>query len=277
MTMAPSLDDLTSEGFVEARNDPDAAAVGAAAFKEASREEVPDIELTDDTHVELPSGYLTQDGVLVQEATVRELTGADEEALAKAASPSRFINVLLERGVVKIGDEAANSGLLRNLLVGDRDALVIGIRRATFGNDVELVAVPCANCSEIVDLTIELSDIPVRKLDDPTVRIYEVPLRKGVAKLRFPSGKIQEGLLEKEKLSLPERNSYLLAQCVVSLPGVSIVDERAIKSLGMADRKLLLDYIEKHQPGPRYDELTFQHEECGGESPVYLTVGDLFR
>src|SRR5580698_8724844 len=104
----------------------------------------PEAEMPPDTLVHLPGG-LVRGAQVIRAAEVRELTGEHEEALARAAraqpgSVVHFLNTLLECGVVRFGSEdpSQTQAFLRDTLVGDRDQLLIGIRRATYGDDIEL-------------------------------------------------------------------------------------------------------------------------------------------
>ena len=87
------------------------------------------------SEVDLPGGYLNFDGKLITTAEVRELTGADEEAIAKAGSTAKSLHVLLERGLVKLGDKEATKDDIDLLLSGDRDAILrqwnFSMRQAT--------------------------------------------------------------------------------------------------------------------------------------------------
>ena len=99
-----------------------------------------------DTFVELPCGYITPAGEILKSAEVRELTGRDEEAIAKIDSLGKALNVMLSRGVVKVGNLEATEEVLDNLLAGDRDMLLLAIYRATFGDSAK-VNVWCSNCN----------------------------------------------------------------------------------------------------------------------------------
>lgn len=124
----------TEEGFKSALEH---AAELNAAVEEMTRSgqtQLPLIEEPPDTVVKLPGGLLTANGEVIREAEVRELTGEHEEALVRvrrSGSFVKFVNMLLTCGVVTLGSEAATAKTLTRLLLGDRDALILGIRRAT--------------------------------------------------------------------------------------------------------------------------------------------------
>lgn len=244
----------------------------------------PIIDDMPDTHVRLPAGLIV-DGTVHRMAEVQELTGEHEEKLAKARTannPAKYVNTLLQCGAVSIGDTPVTQKVLDELLQGDLDMLILGIRRATFGDEFELYEVPCPSCEEINDLTLDLKDIPIKELEDPEEREFEVPLRKGrVAIIQFPNGAIQNEIFKKP-LSIPEMNSLTLAASVISIREADGTEKFSaglsdVKKLGLADRKTLQDFIYENQPGPRYDQVTALCHACEGEVPVPLSVGILFR
>jgi hypothetical protein len=237
-----------------------------------------------DTYVKLPAGIIL-DGKLVQDAEVRELTGEHEEKLAKARTsnnPAKYVNTLLLCGAVAIGNRPVTSGLLDSLLQGDLDMLMLGIRKATFGDTFEVFEVECPHCQELNDLELDLNSIPVKELPDPETREFLIDLRKGrKAKVQFPTGAVQNEIF-KNNLTIPEMNSLTLAECIISFIEADGTEQMSngltdVKALGLADRNKLRDYIYDNQPGPRYDEVTAQCSVCEGEVPVPLNVGILFR
>lgn len=270
---------------VDAALAPEAANTLAAAALAGSVGPAPEIEPPADTHVSLPGGLLLGDGTLLTTAEVRELTGEHEETLAKAQGhPARLMSALLRCGVVSIGDEPATPARLKALSIGDREALILGIRRATFGGEIEFEGFPCPHCGDVLDLSIPLDQIPVRKLEDPRKTEYEIPLRKGgTAFVRIPTGADQEAALENMNLSVAEQNTVLLTGIVtrlVAADGTSVLVKgrtSLIKGLGIADRKAIVQWCANVQPGPMYDKVSFVHEACDKEVPLFLTVGDLFR
>ncbi|MEW1675562.1 hypothetical protein AB0O47_20310 [Streptomyces noursei] len=241
--------------------------------------EPPSIPAPADCLVTLPAG-LVRDDHIITEGEVRELTGADEEALARVRSnPLRLLETLLELGTVRIGDVPATSDVLPQLLLGDRDALVLAIRRVTFGDEMEFAEIICPACGDDFAATISLGDI---KSQSAEVGRLTVPLRKGgYAIVRFPTGADQAAMLADPKATNAEHNSILLSRCLVETrddqgttkPG----GEDLAKSLGLADRRTILTQLAAKQPGPRLLELSIEHEACGGEVPLPLSVADLFR
>ncbi|MFI0265648.1 T4 family baseplate hub assembly chaperone [Streptomyces luteogriseus] len=238
-----------------------------------------------DSHVPLPGGIYWE-GELLKDAEVRELTGEDEEELARVkGSLARWVSVLLERNVVRIGPVTNPSpAMVRKLLIGDRDALLLGIRVATLGREITAHNVQCPHCEEFFDATVDLTTVEQVTITEPRPRHeYEVPLRNGrIALVRLPDGAAQEEMLKAESATLPERNTSLLAQCLVQVSdasGQAVTPSGAAlaRSLGVADRRQLLQHIHDTQPGPVLNEISFEHEACGKEVILPITIGELFR
>jgi hypothetical protein len=243
----------------------------------------PEIDPVPDTYVKLPAGLVTADGI-VRDAEVQELTGEHEEALAKARqnnNPGRFVQVLLQSGVVSIGNEKPTAKQLTSLLQGDIDALLLGIRKATFGDEYDLEQVRCPNCGELNDLKMKLSDIPMHTIDEE--REVEVPLRFGrKARITFPTGEVQAELYKNAELTAPEMVSILLSHCVLGfvekdgtfLPCNGMAD---VKKMGKADRVSVNEFLYESQPGPRYNEVKAACHACESEVEVPINIGLLFQ
>ena len=231
-----------------------------------------------ESDVELPGGFIDTDGELITTAEVKELTGADEEAVAKAGSTGKALNVLLQRGLVKLGSRAATKEDLDTLLSGDRDAILLGIRRVTFGANAE-VSVRCMHCADEHDTEIDLfSDVPVTKLEDPIEdRTWEVETKKGMAVISLPNGVTQRKLMENYDKTPAEINTLLLSGCIMSINGSPSSGATTALSLGMADRTKIVETIITRNPGPRLGEVTKACKACGELMELPLSLLDLFR
>lgn len=252
--------------------------------------EFPSIDLPPDDLVTLPGGFMHK-GKLIKIATVRELTGEDEEALARVVSaqplnPFHFIDRLIKRGTVRIGDAPPEEteNLLPQLLIGDREYLILGIRKATYGNDIEIENWKCPLCGDESTLMMTLDDIPVTKLPNSAEDIeFDVKLRKGVvARVRLANGEDQVAIFEKENLTQAERETVLLSRCVIKLtqPDGTELHFDAFPSmaqkLGVSDRHKILARLRDGQPGPKYDEIKYKCGACGEGVNVSVGLGDLF-
>lgn len=280
-----------AERKVSSRTDPVAAAAAAAAIMDAGKTQFPkDPPKLEPDEVALPGG-LIQHGELIRTATVRELTGEDEERLYKALATNsgyHFINTLLECGTVQIGNEpeSETKSLLKGMLIGDREQIILGIRRITYGDEVTVVNFKCKECDVTTpQITFEISDdITVKKLKDPLEEIeFDVKLRKdAIARVRLPNGSDQQALVDQQDSTLAERNTIMLQRVISSITESNgtthaLAGEPSLAlRMGLADRRTILREISERAPGPRYNDIKFTHVDCGKEVSLSIDLGDLF-
>lgn len=258
----------------------EATAATESLLKEDRNSGEPTIEDPGENHITLERG-ICREGVWYREAEVKELNGADEEAIAAAGSSSyRVFETLLLRGVRTVGNEFMNRKLAAELLIGDREYLVMAIRRATFGNDLEFEELPCPHCEELVDLTVPLDAIPFTRLENPEQTEFEVPLRRGaVAFVRLPTGEDQAAVLTIKDGNAAKQDSEILGRCVLRVQEAdgTVTRRPPATSLPMSDRKAVLKFLADTQPGPRYGDFSFEHETCGKEVTLPISLATLFR
>jgi len=227
--------------------------------------------------VQLPGGFV-DNGALVTTVEVRELNGVDEEAIAKASTTGKALSILLQRGLVKIGPREATSADLDNLLSGDRDAILVGIRKITFGETIEL-GTQCGSCGVEQEVSIDLTDdVPVKKLDDAiSDREWRVKTKKGYVTVGLPTGITQKKLLENADKTAAELNTILLAGCVLAVNDEPSMGASTVLSLGMQDRSKIVEEIISRNPGPRLGEVKKACKACGEFIALPLSLVDLFR
>ncbi|AZM47804.1 hypothetical protein DMB38_20230 [Streptomyces sp. WAC 06738] len=259
----------------------EANAATQALLKEDRESGRPRIDNPGDNQVPLARGIL-RDGTWYRDAEVRELNGYDEEAIAAAGVSGdafKVFEALLLRGVTAVGGEPMTRKLAGELLIGDRELLVMGVRRATFGPDLEFERLPCSNCGELTDLTVPLDSVPLVHLEDPERTEFEVPLRKGeTAIVRLPTGQDQTAVLG-IKGNRAKQDSEILSRCVLRLirPDGTEVRRPPVQSIFMADRQTILQFLTDTQPGPRLLDFKWTHETCGEEVSLPISLAVLFR
>jgi hypothetical protein len=259
----------------------------AALLSSAAVSSMPEIDFPADDTVILPGGLVKQ-GELITTVTVKELTGEDEESLARAwqsTKPIVFVDRLLKCGVVRIGNEPSSETerLLSQLLIGDREALILGIRRATYGDKLDINGWRCQNCGVSADLSMELSDIPVVTMSDPANdTTFKVPLRKGgYAYARLANGADQMVMFEKD-LTQAQMETVLLSRCVTTVVNAKgtersmAVFPSMAREMSVSDRHAILNELRDRQPGPRYNKVKYTCESCNEEGLVVVTIGNLF-
>jgi hypothetical protein len=232
-----------------------------------------------ETTVTLTAGFLDPlEGTLSTTAEVRELTGADEEAIAKLSDPGKALLAILERATVSVGNQPASKQILGSLLAGDREALLLAIRKATFGSEVEVNTV-CDKCPELQIFKIDLNkDVEVKTLEDPIKdRRFTVELKAGLAKVNLPTGDVQTQIINATDKNSAELDTMLLAACVTEIGDQPVISPNRIRSLGITDRRLLLEEIASRNPGPQLSEIKKACKTCGQEVYLPLTLAELFR
>lgn len=230
-----------------------------------------------DSEVKLPGGFL-KGSELITTAEVKELNGADEEAISKAGGTGKSLQVLLQRGLLKLGTHEVAKEDLDMLLAGDRDAILIGVRCVTFGENLDLT-IRCPHCGDEQATSVNLvDDVPVKKLANPVEdRQWEVQTKLGTAVVSLPNGIVQRKLMENIDKTAAEINTLLLAGCIVSIDGLPSVGNGAALALSMADRNAILDSIIDRNPGPRLGEVKKACKACGESVDLPLSLVDLFR
>lgn len=230
-----------------------------------------------DTVISLPGGYVTPAGEVVRTAEVRELNGRDEEVLSRVTTVGRMFTTILSRAVVKIGKQTVNEEILDELLAGDRDALLLGIFRATFGNETEVNAY-CGGCRDYKTVLVDLDkDIKTKILPDPiNGRTFTVKGKNHEFLVSLPTGKTQRELVADSDKTVAELNSILLENSVLQIDGDPILTKNQIKNLGLVDRKKIAEEIYKRSPGPQFEDLEINCSDCNGKVVVPINLGTMF-
>lgn len=214
-------------------------------------------------------------GNLATDAEVRELNGADEEAIATSGSLGKSLATILRRGVVRIGGRPVTEDVLDSLLAGDRDYLMLAIRKVTFGKDVP-VGIGCSSCGAVTEAVIDLDkDIPVKPF--PGYWSWDSETKIGTVTMGFYNGLTQKRLMDNLDKTAAEISTILLAGSIQAVNGMPVIASDLARNLGMADReKLMMEILEKN-PGPRLLEVKKACEACGELTNVPLSLASLFR
>lgn len=250
----------------------------------ATESSVPEIEDGGEAVVELPAGWISPNGSVVKTALVRELNGYDEERLSRVnpvQNPAKFVTELLVLATDDLGGVKPTRTMLTELLLGDRDALVLGIRKATYGPKIDF-KLSCDKCDNESDIVIDITDpedIPVVLMEEPTQRTFEVKLRRGIAKVTLLTGGAQEVFSENiGKKTQAEVNSLMLAKSVIEIDGIATFgSEDSVRALSMSDRETIQEFLADHQPGPQFKSIWVPCATCGEKYSIGLGLSDMFR
>jgi hypothetical protein len=271
---------MTTNKIINATQDPQAAnklAADAMSAQEATVKALkPETKLPPATDVTLPAGLFDPFTGLITTAEVRELTGIDEEAISKITDTGKALLTVLNRGTVKIGEEASTENLLDSLYAGDREAILLAIRKVTFGSDVKLGPANCPHCGEEQVFDIDLDkDVPVKTLEGPGEFVLDCKVGKVVVTL--PKGSAQKAIVASNNKTTAELDTIILSHCVVSINDATVIDPSVVRNLSIKDRRDILEEITNRNPGPQLSEIKVPCSACGTEVPLPLTLAELFR
>lgn len=114
----------------------------------------------------------------LRDLVLRAVGGEDEIFLldTEAALPSERATALLARCLIGDARDADAETIARSLTVGDREALLLHLRRITLGETLDCVLqCPAEECDERMEIELRVSDLLVPPYDD-TRRAYDLTL-----------------------------------------------------------------------------------------------------
>ena len=143
---------------------------------------------------ELPGGLVLGDRRLGR-AELRPLTGREEEWVAQhAATPSaQLVSKLLSACFVRLDDVAVDSEMIGKLLVGDRDYLILQLRRMTLGDRFAAVF-SCTACKRAMDVEFLAQDISVEPRPQNATYLHMAWATS--SSYRLPNGADQEAVVD---------------------------------------------------------------------------------
>jgi hypothetical protein len=172
--------------------------------------------------VTLPTG-LVREGVRERVAVLRPLTGREEEVLQGMhdLSQAERVSRLLAACVERIGTGAVGLEHVRMLTVGDREALLLHLRRATVGDPIGCVlGCPAPSCRERLDVRPRTEELLLAPYADPRDWYEEwFESEAGAVRVRFriPTGGDQEAVAGLAAVDPAAAARRLLERCVESV------------------------------------------------------------
>ena len=173
------------------------------------------------TTIRLPGGHWL-DGACHQEAGLRSLNGDDEVFLLETGEsllPAQRTTALLARCLTRLGPlSPLSTETAASLTVGDREALLLHLRRLTLGERLQCVlACPNPDCGEKMDLDLKVGDLLLPPYPHAQER-YETTITENGSnysvRFRPPTGEDQEEAASLAKSDAPAAADLLLRRCV---------------------------------------------------------------
>ena len=212
---------------------------------------------------------------------IKAMTAKEEDILSSNAylKEGTAFNHLISSCVVEAGFNP------NDLLLGDRNALMIAIRITGYGSKYDL-SVKCKNCYKKNNVEIALTDIPIKRLElQPAIEgqnifNYELPLSKKKIKFRFITvadeldSIKQRDALEKHNIKKPDSDiTDMLSNAIIEIEGVK--DKTKIKhfinNMPAFDSRTFRKFLRKQEPGM---DMTSKHvcQYCGHENDFIIPI-----
>lgn len=208
--------------------------------------------------VMLPCGYLDADGGIHQELVVSEMTGHEEDLLAAKGPILQRLNQIILNCTRRLGgieDRKQLNVAVNALTASDRMVAFLAIRRVSLGDFYE-VKVQCPNpdCRDEVRYTLNLAEVEIKAMADPTQRTFEHTLSSGrVVQWHVMTATDEEWLAAKGKKKEDVLTLGLLSR-VDAIGGEPINRDRSykdamarLKGLPTRDRSEIRALFEQHE------------------------------
>jgi hypothetical protein len=172
--------------------------------------------------INLPGGVLVGEQ-WYRSAWLRPVTGCEEEFLlqeGRLLPPAARATQLIARCLRRLGPvEPVDAGLVRQLSVGDREALLLHLRRLTLGGRISCL-LSCPSCGKKMDLELQVDELLFPPYTSGR-RLHEIDLNDGVHSyhvvFRVPNGEDQEAAVSSAAQSVDAAAELVLCRCIESV------------------------------------------------------------
>jgi len=194
--------------------------------------------------VTLPGGIML-DGSWHRTAWLRALCGQDEAFLTEEACsllPALRVTALLARCLTRLGPlSPVSREAVQALAVGDREALLLHLRRLTLGERMECVlSCPKPECGEKLDLDLKVSDLLLPPYSHVQPWYEKTMTENGNAyrvRFRLPNGADLEAAASLALSDVKEAANLVLQRCVeeVNVDGGTTLSTSALPQAVVAN------------------------------------------
>jgi hypothetical protein len=176
----------------------------------------------------------------------------------------------------------------RDLLSGDRNALMVAIRITGYGAEYD-AEIECNECGSKTSRQFNLAELPIKRLDIspvvPGTNVFEfvLPYSKKSVKFKFLTGRDEEELsatAEKQKKLGLQSESSVTSNLLYTLVSIDGVEDRGkianfVKMMPARDSLALRNYIRDNEPGIEMKQET-SCSSCGHSEEVNMPLGVTF-
>lgn len=219
-------------------------------------------------------------------ATINGMTAAQENILTNKSLAKRG-TLLSELIRSCLTNKSINP---RDLLIGDRNTLMVAIRISGYGPDYG-VKVVCPQCETTSNQKFSLESLPIKNLTiepiEPGSNLFEhiLPQSKARVKFRFLTGADEEDIAitqtQKKRIGVDESSLVTsgLLHSIVSINGITDRSQisMAIPRMPALDSKSLRHYIQDNEPGIQMRaQMTCPEPDCEYVGEVDMPLGANF-
>ena len=176
----------------------------------------------------------------------------------------------------------------RDMLSGDRNALMVAIRITGYGAEYD-AEIECNECGSRSPRQFNLAELPIRRLDispvSPGVNVFEfvLPYSKKNARFKFLTGRDEEEIsitAEKQKKLGMQIESSVTSNLLYSLVSIDGIEDRGklanfVKMMPARDSLALRNYMKDNEPGIEMRQET-SCPSCGHSEEVNMPLGVSF-
>jgi hypothetical protein len=152
---------------------------------------------------------------------LRAVSAEDELFLVESSGmpPARRANALLARCISPLeAGELAHLTLVRSLVAGDREAILLQLRRLTLGDNFSgTFRCPGPACAEPLELELKVSDLLLPPCPHPAPRYARTIAHEGATfevRFRLPTAGDQEDVAEVARVDVRAAARVVLERCV---------------------------------------------------------------
>jgi len=244
--------------------------------------------------MDLPCGYIDEDGILHDKIVVGEMTGYEEDILAGKGPVVPRLNQIIANCTKRFGDLTDKKDIneaVTNMTSVDRMVALIAIRRVSLGDFYDVkIQCPDRECKAQNRFSLDLSEIDIVRMKDQKARVREDVLDSGrrvkwhVMSAEDESWLSKHGKRKEDMLTLAmlSRIDAVDVAGEDGVLGLYVIDRStrdghrnaiaALKSIGIRDRNFIRRLFEKFE-GSVDTEVEFVCPSCGHEWSADLDVG----
>lgn len=210
------------------------------------------------TEVELPSqGHFYKDGK--KKVKIKFLTASEDDILFSPdlIRAGKSLDTLLQKAVI---DKDINPD---DMLIGDRNVVLVALRRTGLGDKFQSPDMVCPNCEEVFSQEVDLSKLKLKPLaitpDERGEYEYVCPTINKTIKFRFLTGKDENRLAKiasggkknmgaNQKVNKIMTERYLLQIMEVEGKRDKILISKFIEIMPMMDSLAFREYVKQIEP-----------------------------